>query len=82
MRAVLIAALACAAGFYWAAGMAASAAWNPWLALIGVGLYVRLRIAETPVRTSLERSAAFRAYHGRLEDGLRFLTTDTIRQAA
>jgi single-stranded-DNA-specific exonuclease len=41
-----------------------------------------LRIAETPARTQLERSAAFRAYHQRLEDGQRFLTSDTIRQAA
>ena len=36
-----------------------------------------------PARTALERSAAFRAYHRRLEDGLRYLTSDTIqRQAA
>jgi single-stranded-DNA-specific exonuclease len=41
-----------------------------------------LRIAETPARTALERSAAFVAYHRRLEDGLTFLTSDTIRQAA
>ncbi len=41
-----------------------------------------LRLTEAPARTALERSAAFRAYHLRLEDGLRFLTTDTIRQAA
>jgi single-stranded-DNA-specific exonuclease len=41
-----------------------------------------LRIAEAPARTALERSAAFRAYHQRLEDGLRYLTSDTIRQAA
>jgi hypothetical protein len=41
-----------------------------------------LRVAAAPERTSLERSAAFRAYHGRLEDGLRFLTSDSIRQAA
>ncbi len=41
-----------------------------------------LRLTETRARTALERSAAFRAYHLRLEDGLRFLTTDTIRQAA
>jgi single-stranded-DNA-specific exonuclease len=41
-----------------------------------------LRAIEAPARTALERSAAFRAYHGRLEDGLRYLTTDTIRQAA
>jgi single-stranded-DNA-specific exonuclease len=41
-----------------------------------------LRLDEAPARTALERSAAFQAYHRRLEDGLRFLTTDTIRQAA
>ena len=41
-----------------------------------------LRIVEPPARTALERSAAFRAYHQRLEDGLRYLTSDTIRQAA
>ena len=42
-----------------------------------------LRLAETPARTALERSGAFRAYHRRLEDGLRYLTSDTIqRQAA
>jgi single-stranded-DNA-specific exonuclease len=41
-----------------------------------------LRLAERPARTALDRSAAYRAYHRRLEDGLRFLTSDTIRQAA
>jgi single-stranded-DNA-specific exonuclease len=41
-----------------------------------------LKIVEPPARTTLEQSAAFRAYHRRLEDGLRFLTSDTIRQAA
>jgi single-stranded-DNA-specific exonuclease len=41
-----------------------------------------LRVTASPARTALERSAAFRAYHRRLEDGLRYLTTDTIRQAA
>jgi single-stranded-DNA-specific exonuclease len=41
-----------------------------------------LRAIEAPARTALERSAAFRAYHQRLEDGLRYLTSDTIRQAA
>ena len=41
-----------------------------------------LRIVEPPARTALERSAAFRAYHRRLEDGLTYLTSDTIRQAA
>jgi hypothetical protein len=41
-----------------------------------------LRIAETPARTALERSPAFRAYHQRLEDGLRYLTSDTTRRQA
>jgi hypothetical protein len=34
------------------------------------------------VRTALERSRAFRAYHRRYEDGLRYLTSDTIQQQA
>jgi len=41
-----------------------------------------LRLTETPARTALERSEAFRAYHRRLEDGLRYLTSETIPQAA
>jgi single-stranded-DNA-specific exonuclease len=41
-----------------------------------------LRLTESPARTALEHSPAFRAYHRRLEDGLRYLTSDTIRQAA
>jgi single-stranded-DNA-specific exonuclease len=41
-----------------------------------------LRLSEAPARTALERSAAFRAYHRRLEDGLRYLTSETIPQAA
>jgi single-stranded-DNA-specific exonuclease len=41
-----------------------------------------LRLIESPQPTALERSPAFRAYHRRLEDGLRYLTSDTIRQAA
>jgi single-stranded-DNA-specific exonuclease len=41
-----------------------------------------LRIVERPGRTALERSAAFRAYHRRLEDGLRYLSSDMNRQAA
>ena len=41
-----------------------------------------LQVIASPARTALERSAAYRAYHRRLEDGLRYLTTDTIRQAA
>jgi single-stranded-DNA-specific exonuclease len=41
-----------------------------------------LTVTEAPARTALERSAAYRAYHRRLEDGFRYLTTDTIPQAA
>jgi hypothetical protein len=41
-----------------------------------------LRAVEAPERTALERSAAFRAYHRRLEDGLRFLNSSPIRAAA
>jgi len=41
-----------------------------------------LRLNEPPARTALEHSPAFRAYHRRLEDGLRYLTSDTTRQAA
>jgi len=41
-----------------------------------------LRLAEAPERTALERSAAFRAYQHRLEDGLRYLTSDPIPAAA
>jgi single-stranded-DNA-specific exonuclease len=41
-----------------------------------------LRIAEAPARTALERSPAFRAYHERHEDGLRYLTSDTTRRQA
>ncbi|MEA2311188.1 MAG: single-stranded-DNA-specific exonuclease, partial [Solirubrobacteraceae bacterium] len=41
-----------------------------------------LRVADSPQRTALERSPAFRAYSRRLEDGLRFLTSPQIRSAA
>jgi single-stranded-DNA-specific exonuclease len=41
-----------------------------------------LRLVEPQARTALERSAAFRAYHRRLEDGLSYLTTQSIREAA
>jgi single-stranded-DNA-specific exonuclease len=41
-----------------------------------------LRTVDTPARTALERSAAFRAYHRCLEDGLTFLTSHSIRAAA
>ena len=41
-----------------------------------------LRAVEAPERTALERSAAYRAYHRSLEDGLRFLSSSPIRAAA
>ena len=41
-----------------------------------------LRAVEAPERTALERSASFRAYHRRLEDGLRFLSSTPIQAAA
>jgi single-stranded-DNA-specific exonuclease len=41
-----------------------------------------LRLTEASGRTALERSEAFQAYHRRLEDGLRYLTSETIPQAA
>ena len=41
-----------------------------------------LRLTESPRRTVLEHSPAFRAYHRRLEDGLRYLTSQPIPQAA
>ena len=41
-----------------------------------------LRAVESPERTALERSAAFRAYHRRLEDGLEFLSSAPIAAAA
>jgi single-stranded-DNA-specific exonuclease len=42
-----------------------------------------LTVVAPPVRTSLERSPAFRAYQRRLEDGLRFLSTSQpMRRAA
>jgi single-stranded-DNA-specific exonuclease len=41
-----------------------------------------VRAADSPERTALERSPAYRAYQRRLEDGLRYLTSDTIQQAA
>jgi single-stranded-DNA-specific exonuclease len=41
-----------------------------------------LRVVETPARTALEASAAFRAYHRRLEDGLSYLTSHSTRRAA
>jgi hypothetical protein len=41
-----------------------------------------VRAADSPARTALERSPAYRAYQRRLEDGLRYLTSDTIQQAA
>jgi single-stranded-DNA-specific exonuclease len=41
-----------------------------------------LTVTESPERTALERSAAFRAYQQTLEDGLRFLASSTQRAAA
>jgi single-stranded-DNA-specific exonuclease len=41
-----------------------------------------LTVIESPERTALERSAAFRAYQRTLEDGLRFLASSTQRAAA
>jgi single-stranded-DNA-specific exonuclease len=41
-----------------------------------------LTVVEPPARTALERSAAFRAYHRRLEDGLSYLTSHSTRAAA
>jgi single-stranded-DNA-specific exonuclease len=41
-----------------------------------------LTVAERPERTALERSAAFRAYQQRLEDGLTYLESSTLRAAA
>jgi single-stranded-DNA-specific exonuclease len=41
-----------------------------------------LRAVEAPERTALERSAAYRAYHRRLEDGLRYLSSTPIAAAA
>jgi single-stranded-DNA-specific exonuclease len=41
-----------------------------------------LKVLEVHARTALERSAAYRAYQQRLEDGLRYLTSETTRSAA
>jgi hypothetical protein len=41
-----------------------------------------LKVIESPERTALERSPAFRAYQQRLEDGLTFLASRTQRAAA
>ena len=41
-----------------------------------------LTVVESPERTALERSAAFRAYQQTLEDGLTFLASSTQRAAA
>jgi single-stranded-DNA-specific exonuclease len=43
---------------------------------------VALTVAERPERTALERSAAYRAYQQRLEDGLTYLASSTLRAAA
>jgi single-stranded-DNA-specific exonuclease RecJ len=41
-----------------------------------------LTVAESPQRTALERSAAYRAYQRRLEDGRRYLTSSDTTEAA
>ncbi len=41
-----------------------------------------LRAVDAPERTALERSAAYRAYHRSLEDGLRYLSSSPIAVAA
>ena len=41
-----------------------------------------LTVVESPERTALERSAAFRAYQQTHEDGLTFLASSTQRAAA
>ena len=41
-----------------------------------------LTVPERPERTALERSAAYRAYQQRLEDGLRYLASSTLSAAA
>jgi single-stranded-DNA-specific exonuclease len=41
-----------------------------------------LTAVENPERTTLERSAAYRAYQRRLEDGRRYLTSSDIAEAA
>jgi single-stranded-DNA-specific exonuclease len=40
-----------------------------------------LEVADSPQRTSLERSAAFTAYQQRFEDGRQYLTSSTPRRA-
>jgi hypothetical protein len=35
-----------------------------------------ITVHQAPAPTALERSAAYQAYQARLEDGLRYLTTD------
>ena len=46
------------------------------------GVEPALKIVEAPAQTALEASAAFRAYHRRLEDGLSYLTSHSNRAAA
>jgi hypothetical protein len=41
-----------------------------------------LTVVESPQRTALERSAAFRAYQRRLEDGRQYLTRSDMTEAA
>jgi single-stranded-DNA-specific exonuclease len=44
--------------------------------------HTTLKAAESPQRTALERSAAYRAYQRRLEDGRRYLTSSDMTEAA
>src|SRR3954454_8153385 len=39
-----------------------------------------LTVVESPQRTALERSAAYRAYQRRLEDGRRYLTSSDMTE--
>jgi single-stranded-DNA-specific exonuclease len=54
------------------------------LASLGAGdpTHAALTAAESPQRTALERSAAYRAYQRRLEDGRRYLTRSDMTEAA
>jgi single-stranded-DNA-specific exonuclease len=44
--------------------------------------HLALTVVESPQRTALERSAAYRAYQRRLEDGRRYLTSSDMTEAA
>jgi single-stranded-DNA-specific exonuclease len=49
---------------------------------IGDPTHPALMAVESPERTALERSAAYRAYQRRLEDGRRYLTSSEMTEAA